>query len=559
MAMEHEKLQLIDQIVSTAKREFDIDLAKEKLLSEEEYRTIVFTELASLENAELNRLMSLFAQTSNNPQNASVNNEQSTPNRNKGALIASSIAFVALCAVGVWFGFSGENTQQNEIVALPAKVVSQKSPEMTKPKPVEQTPEVAYQSLFAIHGSNTIGEKLAPALLKAYFEEQGAKEIDWQQGRIATERTMKFEMGGEKLAIGLAAHGSSTAFKALNANTAQIGMSSRKIKESEIEALKGQSGDLSKLGNEHIIALDGLAIIVNQNNPLKTITTETLSRIFSGEISNWAEIGGEQAPINVLARDDNSGTFDTFKSLVLKKYGRKLTKKAERFESSSELSEHVSRDDFAIGFIGLNYIRYSKALAIADSSDTKAIYPTRFTIATEDYPLARRLYLYTPTNSATQIKDFANFAISDRGQEIVQELGLISQSIRVEDVASSELAPDKYNQYAKLAKRLSLNFRFNYATRDLDNKGKRDLQRLVSFVEENPSKKLVLMGFSDSIGARDKNTMLSLSRAKSVEQELNARGINVYAVEGFGEDMPLANNDNEVGRERNRRVEVWVL
>ena len=557
--MEHEKTLLIDQIISTAKREFDIDLVKEKLLSEEEYRTLVFTELNSLENAELNRLISSFNQANQTQPSASSRDDVLDSKRNKGVLIAASVAVITLSVIGAWFGLSGQSEQPNKVVAAPAKVVSQKSPEMTKPKVIEAEPEQIFKPLFAIHGSNTIGEKLAPALLKAYFEEQGASDIDWQQGGIATERTMQFDMDGEKLAIGLAAHGSSTAFKALNANMAQIGMSSRKIKTSEIEALKGQSGDLSKLGNEHIIALDGLAIIVNQNNPLKAITTETLSRIFSGEISNWAEIGGEQAPIKVLARDNNSGTFDTFKSLVLKKYGRKLTASAERFESSSELSERVSQDDFAIGFIGLNYIRYSKALAIADSSETKAIYPTRFTIATEDYPLARRLYLYTPTNSATQIKDFANFAISDRGQEIVQSLGLISQSIRVEDVASSDLAPDKYNQYAKLAKRLSLNFRFNYATRDLDNKGKRDLQRLVSFVEQNPSKKLVLMGFSDSIGARDKNTLLSLSRAKSVEQELNARGINVYAVEGFGEDMPLANNDNEVGRERNRRVEVWVL
>lgn len=557
--MEHEKTLLIDQIISTAKREFDIDLVKEKLLSEEEYRTLVFTELNSLENAELNRLISSFNQANQTQPSASSRDDVLDSKRNKGVLIAASVAVITLSVIGAWFGLSGQSEQRNKVVAAPAKVVSQKSPEMTKPKAIEAEPEQIFKPLFAIHGSNTIGEKLAPALLKAYFEEQGASDIDWQQGGIATERTMQFDMDGEKLAIGLAAHGSSTAFKALNANMAQIGMSSRKIKASEIEALKGQSGDLSKLGNEHIIALDGLAIIVNQNNPLKAITTETLSRIFSGEISNWAEIGGEQAPIKVLARDNNSGTFDTFKSLVLKKYGRKLTASAERFESSSELSERVSQDDFAIGFIGLNYIRYSKALAIADSSETKAIYPTRFTIATEDYPLARRLYLYTPTNSAMQIKDFANFAISDRGQEIVQSLGLISQSIRVEDVASSDLAPDKYNQYAKLAKRLSLNFRFNYATRDLDNKGKRDLQRLVSFVEQNPSKKLVLMGFSDSIGARDKNTLLSLSRAKSVEQELNARGINVYAVEGFGEDMPLANNDNEVGRERNRRVEVWVL
>lgn len=557
--MEHEKTLLIDQIISTAKREFDIDLVKEKLLSEEEYRTLVFTELNSLENAELNRLISSFNQANQTQPSASSRDDVLDSKRNKGVLIAASVAVITLSVIGAWFGLAGQSEQPNKVVAAPAKGVSQKSPEMTKPKAIEAEPEQIFKPLFAIHGSNTIGEKLAPALLKAYFEEQGASDIDWQQGGIATERTMQFDMDGEKLAIGLAAHGSSTAFKALNANMAQIGMSSRKIKTSEIEALKGQSGDLSKLGNEHIIALDGLAIIVNQNNPLKAITTETLSRIFSGEISNWAEIGGEQAPIKVLARDNNSGTFDTFKSLVLKKYGRKLTASAERFESSSKLSERVSQDDFAIGFIGLNYIRYSKALAIADSSETNAIYPTRFTIATEDYPLARRLYLYTPTNSATQIKDFANFAISDRGQEIVQSLGLISQSIRVEDVASSDLAPDKYNQYAKLAKRLSLNFRFNYATRDLDNKGKRDLQRLVSFVEQNPSKKLVLMGFSDSIGARDKNTLLSLSRAKSVEQELNARGINVYAVEGFGEDMPLANNDNEVGRERNRRVEVWVL
>ena len=557
--MEHEKTLLIDQIISTAKREFDIDLVKEKLLSEEEYRTLVFTELNSLENAELNRLISSFNQANQTQPFAYSRDDVLENKRNKGVLIAASVAVITLSVIGAWFGLAGQSEQPNKVVAAPAKVVSQKSPEMTKPKAIEAEPEQIFKPLFAIHGSNTIGEKLAPALLKAYFEEQGASDIDWQQGGIATERTMQFDMDGEKLAIGLAAHGSSTAFKALNANMAQIGMSSRKIKTSEIEALKGQSGDLSKLGNEHIIALDGLAIIVNQNNPLKAITTETLSRIFSGEISNWAEIGGAQAPIKVLARDNNSGTFDTFKSLVLKKYGRKLTASAERFESSSELSERVSQDDFAIGFIGLNYIRYSKALAIADSSETTAIYPTRFTIATEDYPLARRLYLYTPTNSATQIKDFANFAISDRGQEIVQSLGLISQSIRVEDVASSDLAPDKYNQYAKLAKRLSLNFRFNYATRDLDNKGKRDLQRLVSFVEQNPSKKLVLMGFSDSIGARDKNTLLSLSRAKSVEQELNARGINVYAVEGFGEDMPLANNDNEVGRERNRRVEVWVL
>ena len=253
--MEQEKQQLIEQIISTAKREFDIDLAKEKLISEEEYRALVFTELLSLENAELSRLIEQFNASPSHQAHASQAEPISQPKqRNTGVIIAASVAVLALCAVGAWFGLSGDTTaQSSQVAAVPNKVISQKSAQMSKPTPVEKEPEAVYQSLFAIHGSNTIGEKLAPALLKAYFEEQGAKDIDWQQGRIATERTMQFEMDGEKLEIGLAAHGSSTAFKALNANMAQIGMSSRKIKTSEVEALKGQSGDLSKLGNEHII------------------------------------------------------------------------------------------------------------------------------------------------------------------------------------------------------------------------------------------------------------------------------------------------------------------
>ena len=556
--MNQQQIELIDQITSRAKQGFDIELSRDKLILESTYLELVFTELLSLEDAELSQYIKQFEEASAAPKQ---NNEEKAPQaaNKRNVIYASAGIALVLVSFLAWFLLSNSSTEQTpELVANTVPKVETVQPVVSIKNEVEQ-PEQIFEPLFAVHGSNTIGEKLAPALLKAYFEFQGANNIEWQQGQVNTERSMRFKLNDKPLVIGLAAHGSSTAFKALNTGLAQIGMSSRLIKSSEVDALKGLSGDLSKLGNEHIIALDGLAIIVNQNNPLKAITTETLAKIFSGEIDNWADIGGENAKIKVLARDDNSGTYDTFKSLVLKKFGRKLIAGAERYESSSKLSELVSRDDHAIGFIGLNYIRHSKALAIADSSNTKAIYPTRFTIATEDYPLARRLYFYTPTNSSSQIKDFADFAISDKGQQIVQKLGLISQSIRVEDVAVSNLAPEKYNQYAQAAKRLSLNFRFNYATRDLDNKGKRDLQRLVNFVEKNPNHKLVLMGFSDSIGARDKNNALSLSRAKSVEQELNARGINVYAVEGFGENMPLANNDSEIGRERNRRVEVWVL
>ncbi len=91
------------------------------------------------------------------------------------------------------------------------------------------------------------------------------------------------------------------------------------------------------------------------------------------------------------------------------------------------------------------------------------------------------------------------------------------------------------------------------------NKGKRDLQRLVDFMEDNQGHRIVLMGFSDSIGAKAKNNVLSFNRAKSVELALTSRGIPVLAVEAMGEAFSIANNNTEIGRKRNRQVEVWLL
>ena len=223
------------------------------------------------------------------------------------------------------------------------------------------------------------------------------------------------------------------------------------------------------------------------------------------------------------------------------------------------MSAKVSQDEYAIGFIGLNYISFNKALAVSEGADSTPIYPTRFTISTEDYALSRRLYLYTPTAASQVAKDFAQFAISDEGQQLVEQTGLISQNIRVEQVYPISNAPQSYNRYASQGQRLSLNFRFSYGDNELDNKGKRDLQRLVRFMEQHSGRRLVLMGFSDAVGAVAKNAELALKRAKAVERELAARGIPVMAVESYGEMLPVANNDTESGRERNRRVEVWVI
>ena len=544
---------LLQQLEQLCKAEFDIAVSAQKMRDDAAYRQLVLQELSQIRQPQLEAMLAAVQQKLQ--QQANTDAKAATAQSRRPLLLAGVVVMLALVSAGAYWFSQSPAAVVAAAPAEPAAKVSTAAAVNTVPV----TKPAAAQLLFRLHGSNTVGEKLAPALLQAFLQQQQAEGFAWQQAQSPVERTLNFNKAGTPQMVELHAHGSSTAFKDLASGKADIGMASRRISADEVEKLKPQLGDLSKIGNEHIVALDGLAVIVNQNNALKAISTEMLAKIFSGEVSRWSQLGGADQPITLYARDDKSGTFDTFKSLVLDKFGKQLSGNASRFESSSELSAKVSQDEYAIGFIGLNYISFNKALAVSEGADSTPIYPTRFTISTEDYALSRRLYLYTPTAASQVAKDFAQFAISDEGQQLVEQTGLISQNIRVEQVYPISNAPQSYNSYASQGQRLSLNFRFSYGDNELDNKGKRDLQRLVRFMEQHSGRRLVLMGFSDAVGAVAKNAELALKRAKAVERELTARGIPVMAVESYGEMLPVANNDTESGRERNRRVEVWVI
>jgi len=560
----------LNQLALLAQDKFEIEISIDKMLEEEDYRQLVISELTQLANQDINEITTWLSTVEKKTSVTGQN--KSRPYKIKYALLLSIGVLITLVGL-FWF----TDTIGSSPIPNPQKVatsstalessVSQKEVLNNSASNAAQVPaaplttkqsKAASKTVIRLHGSNTIGEKLAPMLLEGFLEKKGISRYSWEN-ISPLERVLHYSIGQQNYAIELHAHGSSTAFSALNNKTADIGMSSRRIKSKEAMLLTNSVGSLNKVGNEHIIGLDGLAVIVNQNNTVKQLSSKTLAKIFSGETNNWSQLGGPTLPIKLYARDQHSGTWDTFKNLVLKKHNKKLSTKALRFESSSELSTLVSQNEGAIGFIGLNYVLHNKALAIAASKEVNAIFPTRFTVGTEDYALSRRLYFYTPTSASNLIKDFAQYALSTQGQQVVENAGLISQNIKLEQVYPLANSPKKYQDYAKTAKRLSLNFRFDYATKDLDNKGKRDLQRLVGFMEKHQSRRIVLMGFSDSIGAKIKNNSLSFKRAKSVESALTSRGIPVLAVEPMGEALPIANNNTEAGRKRNRRVEVWLL
>lgn len=409
--------------------------------------------------------------------------------------------------------------------------------------------------MLRLSGSNTIGESLGPALAEAYLRAHGATDVYTKAGSVPDIKSVYGVLPGtaDPVEIDIAAHGSATAFTSLVDGSCDIGMASRRVKSDEVIKLAGL-GTMTDASSEHVLGLDGIAIIVNPQNPLSEISKDKLQRIFTGQDDKWD--GG--STINVYARDDKSGTYDTFKNLVLN--GKPLTKSAKRFEDSNALSDSVANDPNGIGFIGLPFIHNAKALAIADQG-TKPLLPTTLTVATEDYALARRLYLYTPAKSSNPwVRDFVQFALSPAGQQVVAANGFIAQTAeRVAQKVSPD-APLAYRNLTANAERMPIDFRFLTGQSQLDNRALADLDRVVDQLAKASGEKVnvLLFGFSDSSGSSEFNRALSRNRAQVVANELSRRGVVPSIVQGFGAALPVASNDSADGREKNRRVEIWV-
>ena len=415
------------------------------------------------------------------------------------------------------------------------------------------------KAILRLAGSNTIGDTLGPSLAEAFLKDQGATDVRILSGANPLEKIVEGKLPGDSTAssITIAAHGSATAFTTLAGNNCDIGMSSRKIKADEAAKLTSL-GDMASVANEHVLGLDGIAVIVNATNPADQLDKDKIMRIFTGEITDWSQVGSLSGAIKIYARNDNSGTYDTFKSLVLA--GKPLAAGAQRIEDSKALSDAVAADPYGIGFIGLPYIQSAKPIAVSDKG-TLSLLPTRLTVGTEDYLLSRRLYLYTPANPGNKYtRQFIEFALSKKGQDVVGASGFVAQNVAQVAQTVSDRAPVDYKWLTKDANRLSLDFRFQSGQTDLDNKAKVDLDRVVSLIADLniPQDKVMLFGFSDSIGSPTANQALSLSRAKAVEEQFAQRGMNPAIVRGYGSGMAVASDDTDEGKARNRRVEIWV-
>ncbi len=413
-------------------------------------------------------------------------------------------------------------------------------------------------TLLTIHGSNTIGGNLAPNLAIKYLQQKGLTNIRVQPLSKLNEKVVVGDLpnNGKSVQIHISAHGSSTGFKGLMSGEAGIWASSRKVKNKEVTKAAALA-NLQDPASEHVLAIDGLAIIVHPKNPINQLSKQQLADIFSGKVINWAQLGGIDQGINLYARDENSGTWDSFKNMVLGK-NAPLSSAAKRFESSDRLVGNILKDSGGIGFIGLAFVGKSKLLAISDG-DMQAFKPSLLTVATEDYALSRRLYFYTDDEPKNPyVKEFIKFSESMAGQDTAQKLGFISQNVEALKPSLAKNLPLDYLQLVEGSKRLSLNFRFQPGSAKLDNKAIKDIYRLAYFVKhKDQESELLLIGFGDRRKNQDRSKLLSKLRASAVRRELARLGVYAKLSTGYGEFNPVAIYTND-GQMKNRRVEVWM-
>ncbi len=433
-------------------------------------------------------------------------------------------------------------------------------------------------------GGTAIGTELMPRVIQAYAKTIGAS-VTSKVG--ADVRNLEFTLtaaDGRKIGqVNIHRQGITPGFLAMAKGEADVVWTSRPILPEEEQMMESAgTRNMRSPGNEHVFGLDALVILVAKENPAVSLSVDSIAKIFSGQIKDWAELGLPQGKINVYAAAAEMGTMGSFEMMVLAPRNLKLTPDAVRLSHATEWSDKVAADPLGISFATLAYVRRARALNVETTCGI-VVPPSVFGAKTEEYPLTRRLYFYSagrPKNPlAAALLDFAN---SSQMQPIMRDARFVDQdaeflSFRDQRgrIATALNAPgEDYDavlmaqmiEETVKAQRSSLTFRFVRGSAQLDSIASENLSRLVQLLQSDKSlagKTLMLLGFSDAVGRFDSNLNTARRRTTLVKNAL-LRALpqlpqSMTILErAYGELAPVACNDTEVGRALNRRVEVWI-
>ena len=226
--------------------------------------------------------------------------------------------------------------------------------------------------------------------------------------------------------IAVTGGGSGTGIASLINGTVDLANASRAIKKEEID--RAQANHITPV--EHVVARDAIAVIVHPSNPVNQLSLQQISDIYTGQITTWKQVGGENRPIVLLSRESNSGTHVFFLEQVIRLGDSKskalFSPETLLLPSSEGITTEVRQNPNAIGYDGLGYVTPKvKMVAVARQSEGPFVLPGIESVNQDTYPIARDLYMYTAGQPAGPIAQYLEWIAGPAGQEIVGKLGFV--------------------------------------------------------------------------------------------------------------------------------------
>lgn len=457
-------------------------------------------------------------------------------------------------------------------------------------------PKQPQETLVRLSGSPTIGGDMMLDVAKAWAKQNKLPGVRVEDGIDPGDYAVVAE-GAEsarRIRVEVRTKTTLSGLEPLLRGQADIWMALRPVQESDLDAMRKRGvpnvptlAQFRQPGIENVIGLAALAIIVNPHNPVPVLSVSQLREIFTGRVTSWAQVGGpSDLPIGVYAPDPSLVTMESFcSSIMADKNTRHCAEGFPRlaappFTVLQDIPDAVAGNPAGIGFIDLSMKRSARPVALETDCGT-GVEPSVFRIKTDEYPLSRRMYLYIapgrPPSPAAN--EFLQFALGPIGQVAVARAGFANLEpsaadpgygddrldhardaqdggrtrVRVSDVKAFEAA-------IAGADRLSITFRFQAGTDELDSRAVADIARLAALMQTPAYKNasLTLIGFSSAGGDYADDRELSRQRASAVRDRLMAAGIQNANAIGVGPMGAVACNLDPATSPLNQRVEVWI-
>jgi outer membrane protein OmpA-like peptidoglycan-associated protein/serine/threonine protein kinase len=429
--------------------------------------------------------------------------------------------------------------------------------EVLKPTKKEKPQKAALR----ICGDKELCAQLMPSLVRGFLENANFENLSQQKDEKGNIHITGNSQNKKDLFNIEPVH-TKQAYEWLKYDRCDIIVSGQKIMKS------GQSQPLTKLEEtelqptEFLIAMDGIVAMVHPSNPLKYLTIQELQNIFSGKIKKWS-FTDLKKDIHIYTTESESDIYYVFQNQFLE---GKTIHTTREFGDLDALSRHLHKDPYGIGLCSLPFIYDNQPLAIADH-EIDPVRPGYFSVSIDSYLMVRNIYLYTILVSSSEyVLPFVNFVQSNKGQSIVKQCGYVDCLVKAlgsrRELWQKPFNKAVFNKLVKITRqtqKLSMNFYFKSNDYQLTAESSKKLKKLISWLKRKAGMlKIYVIGYSDSRGSYRQNCLVSLKRAENVAREMKTCGIYVDEIVTACEEFPIASNQTEAGRLKNRRVEVWV-